>query len=188
MDYVKGLSERIRDILKKKGIETYFKASNTLRNILVSPKDKDSKLLKQNVIYHIPCGYPSCDCSYIGETGRVLGERIKDHISDSNSSIKQHHLNTGHPLPDLMDNDIKVVNMESNAFKRRVKEAIYIKVNDPRLNQNVGKYNLPPIYDQLLDKKGAGGKLSISKTVKDAVPKVRLRRLDDASNYELIRN
>ncbi len=171
MDYVKGLSERIRDILKKKGIQTYFKANNTLRNILVSPKDKDPKLSKQDVIYHIPCGYPSCESSYIGETGRILEERIKDHISNNSSAIKQHHINTGHSLPDPNDNNIKVINTESNAFKRRVKEAIYIKVNNPPLNQNVGKFNLPPIYDQLLDKKGAGGKLLISKTVKDATPK-----------------
>ncbi len=165
--YVKGLSERIREILKKKGIETYFKGSNTLKNILVSPKDKDPKHSKQDVIYHIPCCDPTCDSTYIGETGRVLGERIKDHLTNPNSAIKQHHQNTGHPLPDPESNDIKIVNVESNAFKRRVKEAIYIKVNNPPLNQNVGKFNLPPIYNQLLEDKGAGGKLLISKTVKN---------------------
>ena len=186
MDYVTGLSERIRDIFKAKGIEVYFKGSNTLRNILVSPKDKDPKHSKQDVIYHIPCNYPSCDSCYIGETGRVLGERIKDHISDNNSSIKQHHMDTGHPLPNPQDKDIKIINVESNSFKRKIKEAIYIQVNDPPLNRNIGKYNLPPIYEQLLEG-GAGGKLLISKTVKDAVPKIKLQRLDNA-NYQIVRD
>ncbi len=32
---------------------------------------------------------------------------------------------------DIDSKYIKIVNVESNAFKRRVKEAIYIKVNNP---------------------------------------------------------
>ena len=63
MNYIIGLSERIRDILKAKGIETYFKGDNTLGNILVLPKDKDPKYSKQDVVYHIPCSYHSCRSS-----------------------------------------------------------------------------------------------------------------------------
>ena len=59
-------------------------------------------------------------------------------------------MSAGHPLPNVEDKDVKIIGVETNAFRRRVKESIYIKVNEPELNQNVGKYNLPPIYDQLL--------------------------------------
>ena len=141
MDYVKGLSEQIRDVLKGKGVQVFFKSSNTLRKLLVSPKDKDPKGLKQDVIYHIPCSYDSCGATYIGETGRILQERIKDHTSDQNSAIRKHHLNTRHPLPNLENKDIKIIGVESNPFKRRVKEAIFIKPNNPELNQNIGKGN-----------------------------------------------
>ncbi len=185
MDYVKGLSERIRDIFKRKGTQVYFKGSNTLRNILVSPKDKDPKGSKQDVIYHIPCSYPSCNACYIGETGRTLVERLRDHVSDNNSAVKRHHLDTGHPLPN--EQDIKIVNVESNAFRRKVKEAIFIKVNNPSLNQNIGKFNLPPIYDQLLEG-GAGGKLLIAKTVKEAIPKIKIRKPENSSQYQIVRD
>ncbi len=162
LPYIKGVSERIRDAFKKVGVQAHFKGTNTLRNILVSPKDKDTKLSKQDVIYCVPCRDNSCDQIYIGETGRTLGERIKAHITDPNSAVKRHHMDTSHPLPDLLDNDIKIMGTESNAFKRKVKEAVYIKVNNPPLNQNIGQFNLPPIYDQLLVG-GGGDKLLFSK-------------------------
>ena len=68
-------------------------------------------------------------------------------------------------------------------FRRRVKEAIFIKANNPDLNQNVGKFDLPPIYDQIL----AGGgrdKLVIKKNVKDAIPKTRIKAI--GSQYQII--
>ena len=32
----------------------------------------------------------------------------------------------------------------------RIKEALYIRVNDPSLNRNVGKYHLPHVWDNVL--------------------------------------
>ncbi len=125
--------------------------------------------------------------TYIGETGRVLQERIKDHTTNPNSAIRQHHLTTGHPLPTPEDKEVKIIGVDSNAFRRRVKEAIYIKANNPDLNQNVGKYNLPPIYDQLLTGGGGQDKLIIKKHVKDAIPKIRLKKVAINKQYQIIR-
>ena len=33
---------------------------------------------------------------------------------------------------------------------RTFKEARYIKVNNPSLNRNIGKYNLPYLWDRML--------------------------------------
>ena len=33
---------------------------------------------------------------------------------------------------------------------RTIKEAIYIRVNNPTLNRNIDKYNLPHIWDKVL--------------------------------------
>ena len=33
---------------------------------------------------------------------------------------------------------------------RTIKEALYIRVNDPSLNKNVGKYHLPHVWDEVL--------------------------------------
>ena len=35
-------------------------------------------------------------------------------------------------------------------INRAIKEAIYIRVNNPSLNRNIGKYHLPHIWDEVL--------------------------------------
>ena len=35
-------------------------------------------------------------------------------------------------------------------LSRYIKESIFIKVNNPTLNNNVGKFNLPHIWDRVL--------------------------------------
>ena len=35
-------------------------------------------------------------------------------------------------------------------MSRTIKEAIYIRVNNPTLNKNIGKYNLPHIWDTVI--------------------------------------
>ena len=42
--YVSGLSESYSRVMEKNGIKIYFKGHNTIRNMLVAPKDPDSKL------------------------------------------------------------------------------------------------------------------------------------------------
>ena len=39
--YNEGLSERMKDIGKKYGIQVHFKSGKTLKDELVAPKDKD---------------------------------------------------------------------------------------------------------------------------------------------------
>ena len=38
----------------------------------------------------------------------------------------------------------------NNDLARNIKESIYIRVNDPTLNNNIGKFNLPHIWDRVL--------------------------------------
>ena len=39
---------------------------------------------------------------------------------------------------------------EAQGLTRNIKEAIYMKVNDPSLNRNLGKFQLPQVWDQVL--------------------------------------
>ena len=43
-------------------------------------------------------------------------------------------------------NDIK----EDQNLSRAIKEALYIRVNNPSLNKNIGKFHLPHIWDEVL--------------------------------------
>ena len=44
----------------------------------------------------------------------------------------------------------KIIGREGHSISRLIKEAIYIRVNNPTLNWNEGKYNLPHIWDKVL--------------------------------------
>ena len=81
--YVAGICESIKNIGKKHGVAVYFKGGRTLKNILVSPKDKDEMVNKNSVIYSYCCGEIDCNEEYIGESGRTFGERFKEHLKST---------------------------------------------------------------------------------------------------------
>ena len=95
--YTQGLCESIKKICGRYGIQTYFKGSNTIRNVPVSPKGKDPMVSKSGAIYWFQCGDLSCDDEYIGETSRTFGERYKEHLKDP-LLIHQHSNHTGHSI------------------------------------------------------------------------------------------
>ena len=74
--YTQGLCESIKKICGRYGIQTHFKGGNTIRNLLVSPKDKDP-ISKSGAIYWFQCGDLTCDDEYIGETSRLLEKGSK---------------------------------------------------------------------------------------------------------------
>ena len=114
------------------------KGSRTIRDLLVHPKDKDTILKKSGVIYKYSCGRVDCGEEYIGESGRTFGERYREHMR-SPSPIMDHHNTTGHEVS--LDN-FTIVGREENNIARNIKEAIFIRVNDPSLNRNIGKFQL----------------------------------------------
>jgi len=154
--YISGFSEKLGKSLGKKGIKVYPKTSFTLQSTLMNPKDKDPKPTQQSLVYGIECPDDQCSAHYIGETGRTLKERFYDHTTKENSAVKAHSTQTGHPLPSIEDSEVHVLAKEPNSFKRKIMESMFIKVNNPLLNRNVGKYELSNIYDKVLNKEGAG--------------------------------
>ena len=144
--YTQGLCESIKKICGRYDIQTYFKGNNTIKNLLVFPKDKDAMVSKGGVIYWFQCGGLFCDDEYIGETSRTFGERYKEHLKNP-SPIHQHSNNTGHPTS---HNNFQVIGREVYGLTRNIKESIFIMVNNPTLNKNIGKFNLPHLSDRVL--------------------------------------
>ena len=144
--YIQGISEKFKKLCKSKGIQVYFKGTNTLRTQLVTPKDKDPKLQKSGIIYHYKCPHINCTEAYIGETGRALGDRVNEHLK-APSPIYLHSNSTGHPLnPDCFN----IIHKETHSSSRTIKEAMFGRVNEPILNRNLGKYQLPHVWDNIL--------------------------------------
>ena len=144
--YIKGIGEKFKKICNKQGIHLHFKGTNTVKQLLMVPKDKDPKLTKSGIIYRYQCPNINCTEQYIGESGRSLGDRYREHLK-APSPIHMHTSTTGHPVsPDCFT----IVDRKSQGLSRNIKEAMYIKVNDPPLNRNLGKFLLLPVWDQVI--------------------------------------
>ena len=145
--YTKGLSESFKNICKKHGIQMYFKGGKTIKDLLVAPKDKDSISKKSGIIYRYKCDRLECDEEYIGESARIFGERYREHLKALFPIYDQSYI-TGHAT--TLDN-FSIVGREDHNLMRLNKEAIYMRVNNPSLNRNIGKYQLPHIWDEVLN-------------------------------------
>ena len=75
-----------------------------------------------------------------------LLERFKEHLK-APSPIFDHYNITGH---NVTIENFSIVGREDQNLMRTIKEALYIRVNNPSLNRNIGKYYLPHIWDGVL--------------------------------------
>ena len=88
--YIKGVSETLRRTLQVR---------HDIRSRLVRPKDAADPKKQDGVVYRIPC---ECGKVYIGQTGRPIQERIKEHSKDirlartQSSAVSEHVNETGH--------------------------------------------------------------------------------------------
>ena len=84
--------------------------------------------------------------STLGSLPEPLEKGYIEHLK-APSPIYEHNNATAHTTS--VEN-FKIIGREGHGMARTIKEAIYIRVNNPTLNKNVGKYNLPHIWDRVL--------------------------------------
>ena len=165
--YIEGLSETLKRIFWKHKIATAMRPYNTLKSLLVHPKDKQDINKTCGVIYDIQC--KECKKSYIGETGRVFGTRLKEHQKDS-KKVKQRKFTRAQRKESLteinksaitdhiaQENHVidwegaKLLEREDDVIKRRIKEAIWIRKRGANtINRDIGSITLDHVYDSLL--------------------------------------
>ena len=131
------------------GIQVHFKGTNTLKTLLVAPEHRDTKLQNSGIIYKFKCPHINGPEEYIWESGRNFGDRLKEHLR-APFPFHHHSNSTGHPVSPECST---IVDREPQGVTRSIKEAMYMCVNDPSLNRNLGKYQLPHIWDQVLQDK-----------------------------------
>ena len=130
--------------MKRAGFKVAMKPYWTLRQDLVTPKDKICD--KHGVVYKINCS--ECDATYIGQTGRNLSQRVKEHHTATvkgqvtNSGIAQHAWDEHH---DIDWDNIKILAQESSEGHRQVREALFIHEQAPSMNRDVG-IDVPQVY------------------------------------------
>ena len=125
--YIPNTADRFKKLCKRRGIQVHFKGTNTLRTALGNPKDKGLKTNQTGDIYQYQCPHIHCSSSYTGESGRSLGERVKEHLK-APSPIHLHSATTGHPLD---PNQFNIMHKEVHSQSRTIKEAMFICIQDP---------------------------------------------------------
>ena len=108
--------------------------------------NKDAIQNKSGVIYRYQWERVECDDEYIGESSRTFGERFKEHLKVP-SPIYDYYNTTDH---NVTIENFSIVGRKDQNLCRWIKEALYIRVNNPSLNKNIGKYHLPHIWDEVL--------------------------------------
>ena len=127
LPYVKGISEKKEQGCRQLGVRALFKSGHKLRQSLMKVKTPVEEDQKKGVVYEVPCG--ECDQKYIGETGRNLRMRLKEHRyavkkKDMKNGIDAHACQERHTV----DWDAaKVRCTEQYYWKRKVLEAIHIQ-------------------------------------------------------------
>ena len=148
LPYIKGLSETLQRTCQPLNIRVANKGTNTLRSILTKVKTPLDSYQKTGVIYQIPC---SCGEVYIGETGKTINERVKEHKRsvcrmDTNNSIAVHVMNTSH---DIAWDQATIITQETHRLKRKIKEAMLIQ-KTPCINMDSGLH-LDPIWNDIIN-------------------------------------
>ena len=140
---------KFRRIFKNTKVQIIFKGCNTLKTLLMHPKDKLLTQLCQDVVYQWTCPTENCSCTYIGESSRCLESRFKEHSTLSTSTIFQHSTTCNHPKADI--SQFKILDQDRKQVSREAREAIHIRRNNPALNHYIGKMSIPKICNQILN-------------------------------------
>ena len=172
LPYVKGVTEQCQRIFKSYNISSAAKPVNTLRNLLVHPKDKRKPEDCTGVVYQVPCA--DCQSVYIGETGRKLGTRLSEHRKEVDtehnthftrsqrrasenvyhkSAITDHALQNNH----IIDWDhSKILCNDNNRNSRWIRESISIRKEPKCMNRDCGQFQLDHMYTPILRRRPIG--------------------------------
>ena len=154
--YRRNTSEDIRRVLNRFNIRVAFRTTNTIRSKLAKLKDARSKEACSNLIYKIAC--TQCPATYIGQTGRQLQTRIKEHAKctqkapknsteimslERDSAIALHAISEGHVID---FKNPKILKQGFKSYKQRlVAEALFINAEPTCVNRSDGT-ELPSIW------------------------------------------
>jgi len=151
--YVKNISGLINSAIDKKDYMIGYRILNKLTGFIKRHKDKNRFEDNNNVVYKILCN--GCNASYVGQTKRKVKTRINEHIKNIKVEESKHSVITKHILEFNHTFDwqnVKIMDVETNYYKRLISEMIYIKTQDNGLNLMEDTDCLDSSYFNLLTK------------------------------------
>lgn len=114
---------KIQKLMKRHDINISFKSQGSIYQGLFNAKDKTPTLQKSGVYKNNCSNY---NAFYIGETGRSLSARIKEHLNLKNntSAVAEHLKQHGHKI-DIQDN-VKLLHTCNKSYKLTLLEHLEI--------------------------------------------------------------
>jgi hypothetical protein len=150
MHYInERVNKEIKDEFRKRGLDCNisFKASRIYDMCETQSKRvvEKEEMKKGGVIYKmecVKCEEKGVKKEYIGETGRKLEIRMKEHCYKNKDEVKRtetfRHSEKEHQNMDIKNWRISVVRREEKEFDRKIKEAVEISRSESKINNSEG--------------------------------------------------
>ena len=155
-----------KPVIQSNSCKVAFSAKNTLKSKLTSTNR--SSCSRSNVdsgCYAFNCG--NCPLRYLGQTGRAIGTRIREHrdcvrLGRENSAVYTHWATTGHEI----NFDSSALIYKSNSLSNRliVESALIKKI--PNFNNTQGACTIDPLSSDLILK----SQKFLNSYIRDTVP------------------
>jgi Reverse transcriptase (RNA-dependent DNA polymerase)/GIY-YIG catalytic domain len=145
---MENIGGMLRRVCKKFDVKVIEKPTKKIEQFVAKKKQKEEDPV--GVVYEITC--KTCGATYIGETGRSLSERVKEHEREhrhhrtEKSSVAKHAVEERHEIDYV---NVRILAKEKNKVRRKMKEAIEIAKNRPKMNENDG-WNVPQEWKDLV--------------------------------------
>ena len=127
----KSTEEFAKDLHGIKAPCTVVMTLRKLKTVLPSLKPPVDKCIRSGLVYEITCS--GCNASYVGQTGRHLLNRFREHASRSAGPIKPHFQECGVTLS--FEEHVSVLGSSSRGEDHLLTlEALWIREKKPVLN------------------------------------------------------
>lgn len=149
--FIKSIDHLVKSSLKSAGTAIAYRCINQLMKYIHPHKDADDLMEKNNVIYRISC--KDCQATYVGQTKRKLGIRIKEHKSNIRLDPSRHSVVSNHITSfdhEIDWHNIKILDIEHNYQKRLIGEMIHIKSQKLSINAQTDTESLHESYADVI--------------------------------------
>ena len=157
LPYIGDMSIKVKECITRAlpgKLQLIFTNKYSKLNQMFGFKDKQPKNLQRDLVYGITC---SCGRRYIGETCRNMITRFDEHIKTDGSNVTEvgKHLDNS-PGCKITFDDCKILTFESNLYRRKLKESLFIQdfddgtlLNNKMTSVPLFLFGLPTYQDQL---------------------------------------
>lgn len=145
-NYINPSIHRVTNIFKKQGVNIAFRTNNTHHMYIhnshtIEKKDPYNKA----GVYKLTCNDVLCKASYIGQSGRCIRTRYKEHRMaakyNKHSSFSEHMLDEDHSFTDL-EHDTTVLHFANKSQKLNILESIEIYLDRKNNPNNLNEHTI----------------------------------------------